>query len=101
MISTNAILKSTMILRDEDPSIKMKLDYYPDKSQQTIILKQNMDNNTTKQARCQVDYGRTRVKVEGVFRLKPCFYRDAAILNWKNEDYYAELRQVLSGRFVV
>ena len=28
-----------MSLRDEDPAIKMKLDYDPDKSQQTIILK--------------------------------------------------------------
>ena len=43
----NAISKSTMSLRDEDPAIKTKLDYNPDKNQQTIILKQNMDNNMT------------------------------------------------------
>ena len=35
----NAISKSTMSLRDEDPAIKMKLDYDPDKNQQAIILK--------------------------------------------------------------
>ena len=46
-----------MILRDEDPEIKMKLDYNPDKNQQTIILKQNRDNNTTKQAQYQVEDG--------------------------------------------
>ena len=46
----DAVCKSTMVLRDEDPAIKMKLDYDPDKNQQTIILKQNMDNNTTKRA---------------------------------------------------
>ena len=51
-----------MSLRDEDPAIRMKLNYDLDKSQQIIILKQNMDNNTTKQARCQVEDGRTRVK---------------------------------------
>ena len=62
-----------------------------------IILKQNMDNNTTKQARCQVKDGRTRGKVEGICRLKPCFWRAEARLDWKNKDYYAELRQVLSG----
>ena len=93
----NAVCKYTMILRDEDPAIKMKLDYDPDKNQQTIILKQNMDNNTTKQARCQVEDGWTIGKVEGVCRLKPCFHRAAARLDWKNEDYYAELWQVLSG----
>ena len=59
--------------RDEDAAIKMKLDYDPDKNQQTIILKQNMDNNMTEQAQCQVEDGRTRGKVEGVCRLKPCF----------------------------
>ena len=32
----------------------MKLDYNPDKNQQTIILKTNMDNNTTEQAQFQV-----------------------------------------------
>ena len=37
-----------MSLRDEHPAINMKLDYDPDKNQQTIILKQNMDNNMTK-----------------------------------------------------
>ena len=52
-----------MSLRDEDPAIKMKLDYNPDKNQQMIILKQNIDNNTTKQARCQVKDGQTRGKV--------------------------------------
>ena len=46
-----------MILRDEDLAVKMKLDYDPDKNQQTIVLKQNMYNNTTKQARCQVEDG--------------------------------------------
>ena len=51
----------------------MKLDYDPDKNQQTIILRQNMDNNTNEQARCQVEDGQTRGKVEGVCRLKPCF----------------------------
>ena len=35
----NAVCKYTMILRDEDPAIKMKLDHDPDKNQQTIILK--------------------------------------------------------------
>ena len=52
-----------MRLRDEDPAIKMKLDYDPDKNQQMVILKQNMDNNTTEQARCQVKDGQTRGKV--------------------------------------
>ena len=75
----------------------MKLDYDPDKSQQTIILKQDMDNSTTEQAQCPVEDGQTRVKVEGVCRIKPCFWRAAARLDWKNKDYYAELRQVLSG----
>ena len=89
-----------MSLRDEDPAIKMKLDYDPGKSQQTIIIKQNMDNNTTQQPRCQVEDGQNTGKVEGVCRLKPCFHRAAARLVWKNEDYYAELRQVLSGHFV-
>ena len=28
------------------------------------------------------------------------FFRAAAILDWKNEDYHAELRKVLSGRVV-
>ena len=59
-----------------------------------------MDNNTTEQAQCQVEDGRTRGKVEENFRIKPCFWRAAARLDWKNEDYYAELRQVLSGRVV-
>ena len=62
-----------MSLRDEEPEIKMKLDYDTDINQQTIILKQNMDNNTTEQARCQVEDGRTRCKAEGVCRLKPFF----------------------------
>ena len=78
----------------------MKLDYDPDKNQYMIILKQNMDNNTTKQARCQVKDGRTIGKVEGICRLKPCFWRAEARLDWKNKDYYAELRQVISGRVV-
>ena len=86
MRSTNAVSKSTMSLRYEDLAIKIKLDYDPDKNQQTIILKQNMDNNTTEQARCQVEDGRTRGKVEGVCRLKPCFHQAAARLDWKNED---------------
>ena len=89
-----------MNLRGEDPAIKMKLDYDPDKNQQTIILKQNMDNKLTKQAQFQVGDGRTRDKVEGVCRLKPCFHQAAVILDWKNEDYYTELRQVLLGRVV-
>ena len=72
-----------MILRNEDPAIKMKIDYDPDKNQQTIILKQNMDNNTTQQARCQVKDGRTRGKVEGVGRIKPCFHRAAERIDWK------------------
>ena len=55
-----------MSLRDEDPAIKMKLDYDPDKNQRTIILKKNIDNNTTEQSRCQVEDSRTRGKVEGV-----------------------------------
>ena len=46
-----------MSLRNEDPAINMKLDYDTDKNQQTIILKQSMDNNTTKQAQCQVEDG--------------------------------------------
>ena len=86
-----------MILRNEVLAIKMKLDYDPDKNQQTIVLKQNMDNNTTEQAQCQVEDGWTIGKVEGFCRLKPCFRRAAARLNWKNEVYYAELWQVLSG----
>ena len=86
-----------MILRNEDRAIKMKLDYDPDKNQQTIILKTNMDNNTTEQAQCQVKDGQTRGKVEGVCRLKTCFRRAAARLDWKNEVYYAELWQFLSG----
>ena len=61
----------------------MKLDYNPDKNQQTIILKKNMDNNTTEQAQCQVEDGQTRGKVEGVCRLKTCFHRAAARINWK------------------
>ena len=89
-----------MILRYEDLAIKMKLDYDPDKNQQTIILKQNMDNNTTEQARCQVEDGWTIGKVGVVCRLKPCFHRAAARLDWKNEVYYAELWKVLSGRVV-
>ena len=89
-----------MSLRDEDPAIKIKLDYDPDKNQQTIILKQNMDNNTTEQAWCQVENGHTRDKVEGVYILKPCFNQATARLDWKNEDYFAELRKVLSGRVV-
>ena len=89
-----------MSLRDKEPAIKMKMDYDPDKNKYVIILKQNMDNNTTEQARCQVEDGRTRGKFEGVCRLKPFFQRSAARLDWKNEDYYAELRQVLSGRVV-
>ena len=40
-----------------------------------------MDNNTTEQSRCQVEDGRTRGKVKGVCRLKPCFRRAAASLN--------------------
>ena len=89
-----------MSLRDEDLAIKMKLDYDPHKIQHMIILKQNTDNNTTKQPRCQVEDGQTRGKVEGVYRLKPCFCQAAARLDWKNEDYYAELRKVLPGRVV-
>ena len=96
----NAVCKSTIILRDEDPEIKMKLDYDPDKNQQTIILKQNRDNSTTKQSRCQVEDGCTRGKVKGVCILKPCFHRASARIDWKNEDYYAELWQVISGRVV-
>ena len=57
------------------------MDYDPDKNQQTIILKQNMDNNTTKQAQFQVKGGRTRGKLEGVCRLKPCFHPAAARLD--------------------
>ena len=52
-----------MSLRDEEPEIKMKLDHNPDKNQQTIILKQNMDINTTEQALCQVRDDQTRGKV--------------------------------------
>ena len=78
----------------------MKLDYDPDKNQETIILKQNMDNNTTEQAQCQVKDGRTRGKVKVVRRIKSCFHRAIARLNWKNEDYYAELLQVLLVRVV-
>ena len=59
-----------------------------------------MDNNTTEQARCQVEDGRTRGKVEGFCRLKPCFHQASARLDWKNEDYYTELRKVLSGHVV-
>ena len=81
-------------------AIKMKLDYDPDKSQQSIILKQNMHNNTTEQAGCQVEDGQTRGKVEGVCRLKTYFYQSVARLDWKNEDYYAELRQFISGHVV-
>ena len=43
-----------MRLKDEDPAIKMKLDYDPDKNQQKVILKYDMDNNATKQAGCQL-----------------------------------------------
>ena len=89
-----------MSLREENPAINMKLDYDPDKNQQTIILKQNMDNNTTEQARCQVEDGQTRGKVEEVCRLEPCFHQAAARIDWKNEDYYAELRQVILGHVV-
>ena len=86
-----------MSLRDEEPSINMKLDYDPDKNQYVIILKQNMDNNTTEQAQCQFEHGQTRGKVEGVCRIKSCFQRAEARIDWKNEDYYDELRQVLLG----
>ena len=82
----NAVRKYTMILMDEDPAIKMKLDYDPDKNQQTIILKQNMDNNTNKQARYQFEDSWTVGKVKAFFRLKPCFHWATARLNWKNED---------------
>ena len=54
----------------------------------------------TEQAQCQVEDGRTRGKVEGGCRLKPCFHQAAAIIDWKSEDYYAELRQFISGRVV-
>ena len=70
-----------MSLKDEDLAIKMKLDYDPDKNQQPIILKQNMDNNMTEQARFQVKGGRTRGKLKGVCRLKPCFHPAAARLD--------------------
>ena len=43
-----------MSLRDKYPAIKMKLDYDPDKNQQTVILKYDMDNNATEQAGCQL-----------------------------------------------
>ena len=81
-----------MILRDEDPAIKMKLDYDPDKDKQMIILKANMDNHRTEQARFQVENGRTRGKADGVCRLKPCFHQAPSRLDWKNEYYYTELR---------
>ena len=42
----------------------MKLDYDPDKNEQTIIIKQNMDNNTTKQDRCQFEDSWTISKVK-------------------------------------
>ena len=62
-----------MSLSHEDPAIRIKLDCDSDKNQQTIILRQNMDNNTTEKDQCQVEDGRTRGKVEGVCRLKPFF----------------------------
>ena len=64
------------------------------------MFSKKKDNNTTEQAQFQVKDGRTRVKVEGVCRLKSCFGRAAARLDWENEDYYAELQQVLLGRVV-
>ena len=59
-----------------------------------------MDNNTTEQTRCYFKDGQSRGKVKGVRRLKPCFYRAVAIIDWKNKYYYAKLRKVLSRRVV-
>ena len=89
-----------MSSRDEYLAIKMKLDYDPDKNEQTIILKQNMDNNMTGQAGWQVEDCQNRGKVKGVCRIKPCFHWAAAKLDWKKGDYYVELRQVLLGHVV-